>query len=136
MFVPALVVPALVTAALLAPTVAAPPAEIFGRVVDDAGAGIPGVTLELTGTAAADGESVSRRGVSDQDGWWKLGGLPAGRYALTEVQPSGYADGPETPGTAGGVAQQPDTIAGIELAPGQRAVGYEFSNVRTASRPS
>lgn len=128
----AAVLAALVTPALAA-TAQAPPAEIFGRVVDDVGAGIPGVFLELNGTAA-DGEQVDQQAHSGADGWWKFGALPVGRYSLTEVQPEGYRDGPDAPGTAGGVAEPPDTIAGIELARGQRAISYEFVELRPAPR--
>jgi len=126
----AAVLAALVTPALVA-TAQTPPAEIFGRVVDDAGAGIPGVVLKLNGIAA-DGEQVDQQALSGPDGWWKFGALPVGRYSLTEVQPGGYRDGPDTPGTAGGVAEPPDTIAGVELARGQRAIGYEFVELHPA----
>lgn len=126
----AAVLAALATSTLTA-TAQAPPAEIFGRVVDDAGAGIPGVVLELNGTIA-DGGQVDQQALSGPDGRWKFGALPAGHYSLTETQPEGYRDGPEIPGTAGGVVKPPDTIAEIGLSRGQRAMGYEFVELRAA----
>jgi hypothetical protein len=72
---------AAVFAAFVTPALAAaaqaPPAEVFGRVVNDAGAGIPGVFLRLDGTAA-DGEQVDQQALSGPDGWWKFGALPVG----------------------------------------------------------
>ncbi len=123
----AAVLTALATSTLAA-TAQAPPAEIFGRVVDDTGAGIPGVVLELNGTAG--GGQVDQQALSGPGGWWKFGALPAGRYSLTEAQPEGYRDGPDTPGTAGGVVEPPDTIAEVGLSRGQRAMGYEFVELR------
>jgi len=130
----AAVLTALATSTLAA-TAQAPPAEIFGRVVDDTGAGIPSVLLELNGTIA-DGGQVDQQALSGPDGWWKFGALPAGRYSLAEAQPEGYLDGPDTPGTAGGVVEPPDSIAEIGLSRGQRAMGYEFVERRSGAVPS
>lgn len=124
----AAVLAAFVTPALAA-AAQAPPAEVFGRVVDDSGAGIPGVFLRLDGTARTASRLTSRRSAG-RTGGGSSAPYPWGRYSLTEVQPEGYRDGPDTPGTAGGVAEPPDTIAGIELSRGQRAISYEFVELR------
>ncbi len=75
--------------------------------IQDAGeAGIPGVTLTLTNgtttyttTTDAEGNYIF---LGSNDGNGVPTGLPAGTYTLTETQPSGWSDGIDTVGTAGG----------------------------------
>ncbi|MBP2473374.1 putative repeat protein (TIGR01451 family) [Crossiella equi] len=102
-----------------------PPAGISGRVVEDDGTPIPGVTITLTGNGPP------RTTTTGPDGSWSFPDLPPGTYTVTETQPPGFGDGPDKPGSAGGVAQQPDTISGITLAPGQSGTGYLFVENRS-----
>lgn len=76
-----------------------PPAGISGNVVEDDGTPIPGVTVTLTGTDA-DGKPVNKTTTSTSDGSWSFPNLPPGNYNVTETQPSGFGDGPDTPGPA------------------------------------
>ncbi|ATE54213.1 SdrD B-like domain-containing protein [Actinosynnema pretiosum] len=73
--------------------------------------GVASATLVLSGAAHA----VT---TTNPDGYFLFRDLPSGAYAVTERQPSDYADGVDTPGTGGGVALPPDTLAGIVLGAG------------------
>ena len=89
---------------------------------------LEGVTLTLTGAGSPD-----RTTTTDANGAWSFSGLPAGTYAVTETQPTGYLDGRETRGDAGGTLAPPDTVSGIALGDGQVAAGYLFGEQRTTS---
>jgi hypothetical protein len=69
--------------------------------VDFGEKGIPGVTITLTGTDDL-GNSVSQSQATDADGAYVLLGLRPGTYKITETQPSGYLQGIDSVGTAGG----------------------------------
>jgi len=77
----------LLTAALLAVSVpfafAQMPAPqtgaLSGRVRDEAGSGLPGVTVEVSGPAL----STPRVGVTDASGSYRFGELPTGNYAVS-----------------------------------------------------
>lgn len=91
--------------------------------------GLAGIEIALTGTDVT-GASISRTTITDASGAYTFDGLLEGTYALVQPQqPPQYLDGPETPGTAGGIVSPsaPDTISQIALAPGQQATGYIFS---------
>ncbi|MEU5694314.1 SdrD B-like domain-containing protein [Actinosynnema sp. NPDC020468] len=98
-------------------------ASISGAVVDDAGNGVPGVTVTLTGP----GGPYTR--TTGPDGSYSFDGLVPGTYTLTEQQPAGYADGPDTPGSLGGV-QTNDQFANIVLPSGGTGTGYRFAEDR------
>lgn len=86
---------------------------------------------------------------TDANGYYQFLGLPAGSYAVVQVQPAGYIDSLDTPGTNGGVAVNParpgeippaDTMAvlfgqnviySINLVAGDFAVENNFSEVTT-----
>lgn len=91
--------------------------------------GIPGVTATLTGTDV-DGAIAPVVASTDSSGAYAFTGLLAGTYAVTETQPTGYADGAETIGSAGGTFEGPDSIVGIELEGGESATGYLFAEER------
>jgi uncharacterized repeat protein (TIGR01451 family) len=101
-------------------------ALLSGTVVDDAGNGIPGVPVALTGTDGV-GTPVERAVTSGPDGSWSVPNLPGGTYSLSTPQPVGYGDGPDIPGSAGGTPVPPSTISGIGLEPGEQASGYTFT---------
>ena len=100
--------------------------------VRDAGeAGISGVTLTLKD---ADGNPTGITAITDTDGHYCFTGLHPGTYTVGEIQPAGYLDGLDTPGTEGGVAQNPgDMITDIVLKPGVHAEDYNFGEFLPAS---
>ncbi|MCZ2342684.1 MAG: carboxypeptidase regulatory-like domain-containing protein [Bacteroidales bacterium] len=103
--------------------------DLNGNGIRDAGEpGIPNVSVQLTGTDV-NGNPVSQSATTDVDGNYLFTNLPAGSYTVTEpTQPSGYADGLESIGTAGGVAGN-DVIATIPLGGGVQASGYHFGEL-------
>ncbi|GLZ37073.1 SdrD B-like domain-containing protein [Actinokineospora sp. NBRC 105648] len=104
-------------------------ASLAGRVADDGGNGIPGTTVTLTGTDD-NGNPVLLTTTTDLTGAYTFTGLRPGTYAVTETQPAGYGDGPDTPGSAGGDASVNDVISGIVLGSGTTATGYLFAEDR------
>jgi len=85
--------------------------------------------------------------VTDENGYYEFKGLKAGSYAVFELQPDGYFDAIDTPGTTGGVAINPhdpvdpaitgplvishnnDAIVRIEVTAGQHSQENNFSEV-------
>lgn len=114
-----------------------PPASIAGRVyADDNNNGafdpgelpIAGVTLELLD---ADGNPTGITTVTAADGTYAFTDLAPGVYGVRQFQPAGYFDGLDTPGSAGGAAQNPgDRITGAVLGGGVHAVEYNFGELR------
>ncbi|MBM0106000.1 carboxypeptidase regulatory-like domain-containing protein [Steroidobacter sp. S1-65] len=107
--------------------------SIVGRVYNDANnngridAGEPGiadVAIQLTGTDAR-GNNVLLSASTDRDGRYRFDDVVGGTYALTETQPTGYQDGTNTAGTAGG-AVAGDTISAIALGAQVDAADYLF----------
>lgn len=101
-------------------------ATLSGRVADEEGAGVPGLTVTASGSSVR-GRASGGSATTAPDGSFAVPDLPAGRYTLTAEQPPGHGDGPDEPGGAGGVASGPNSISGIGLAPGQDASGYRFT---------
>ena len=90
-------------------------------------AGIPNVTVTLTGSGSA-GTPVSRTTTTAADGSYAFYGLPASGttgYTITETQPPAWGDGLDTAGSAGGTAGN-DVISGIRLLGTTVASGYIF----------
>jgi uncharacterized repeat protein (TIGR01451 family) len=85
---------------------------------------IEGVAVRLTGTDAA-GAPVDRTTTTDADGEFRFDDLLAGTYTLTETQPTAYADGPDSAGSAGGVVAD-DAVSGIVLPVSTDATDYGF----------
>lgn len=116
------------------------PASLSGTVYEDDNnngwhdlgeRGIAGVRLMLLD---AVGSPMGLSAVTAADGSYRFADLAPGTYGLAEVQPDGYLDGLDTPGTAGGQAENPgDLITGIRLAPHQDAVQYNFGELRPAA---
>ena len=114
------------------------PASIAGRVhadlienciVDPGEPLLEGVTVRLFD---ASGELVAST-TTDAEGEYLFDNLRPDTYAVEEVQPSGYYDGPDTVGSAGGVLDGNDRIADVVLASGTAAVGYDFCELVPAS---
>ncbi|HVK21851.1 MAG TPA: carboxypeptidase-like regulatory domain-containing protein [Actinokineospora sp.] len=95
---------------------------LSGLVTDEAGGPVPGVRMVLT---EPDGSAKST--TTGDDGAFTFRNLAPGRHTLTETQPEGYTDGPETVGSAGGDPAKNDVISGIKLTSGTQATGYVFA---------
>ena len=94
-------------------------------------AGIGGVRLELLD---ASGNATGMTTVTDATGRYCFMGLMHGTYRVRETQPTEYFDGLDTPGTKGGVAQNPgDLIRDIMLMPGDDADDYNFGELPPAT---
>lgn len=117
-----------------------PPAQLCGFVYVDmnnnglkeAGeAGIANVTVELLD---AGGQPTGVTVVTDETGEYCFVGLRPGTHGVREFQPSGYYDGLDTPGDAGGTAANPgDRITGAVLTGGQHGENYNFGELLPAS---
>ncbi|MBN1396226.1 MAG: hypothetical protein JW959_14480 [Pirellulales bacterium] len=93
-------------------------------------AGIAGATLVLLD---ADGQQTGRTTETDAAGYYVFCGLVPGVYRVAEVQPEGYYDGLDTPGSAGGTAENPgDLIRSIPLQSGAKAADYNFGELLPA----
>ncbi len=96
--------------------------------------GIAGVIITVTGTSST-GAPVTRTTTTGADGSWTLTDLPPGQYTLTETQPTGYLDGKDTAGSAGGTVGN-DTISQITVVAGQTGTGYLFGERPTTGSGS
>ena len=117
-----------------------PPAKLCGYVYVDynnngvreaSEEGISGVTVYLKD---ANGNPTGATEVTDATGKYCFENLRPGTYGVGEIQPDGYFDGLDTPGTAGGVAMNPgDMITGAVLTAGMHATEYNFGELPPAS---
>jgi serine-aspartate repeat-containing protein C/D/E len=55
------------------------------------------------------------RVTTDANGYYQFIGLPAGTYAVVQVQPTGYIDNRDIPGLTGGFAVNPDGVPATRL---------------------
>ncbi|MBX3668351.1 MAG: DUF11 domain-containing protein [Rhodocyclaceae bacterium] len=90
----------------------------------DAGEGLAGVSLRLTGTDDT-GAAVDIQTSTGADGSYSFANLRPGNYVVTETQPAGYGNGATVAGSAGGTAGS-DTVSAITLAQGASGTGYDF----------
>jgi hypothetical protein len=112
-------------------------------VRDPGEAGIPGTVLVLEGADVYGNPVVDPltggplTTTTDANGDYQFGDLPAGFYIVREVQPAGFVDGTDTPGSLGGVAGQgaadADRITQITLPAGQNSVANNFAELPPAS---
>ncbi len=103
---------------------------IFDRGTEE---GIGGVVLKLID---ADGHDTGLRATTDANGFYKFNNLAAGKYAVMEVQPSGWLDGIDTPGNLGGVAAASppgDMISMIMINWGDMGTEYNFGELLPGS---
>ena len=86
---------------------------------------IAGVTLKLL----KDGIETGRTAVTDAAGFYQFTDLAPGKYAVMEIQPEGWYDGQDTPGTLGGDASTNDMIAEIMLTFGDNSQQNNFGEL-------
>ncbi len=125
-----------------APIERAAPASLSGFVyvdgnnngdIDFGEAGIPGVTVTLTGVDLY-GNSVTRTAATDANGAYSFNDLRAGTYRIVETQPASYVDGIDTLGTLGGVTAN-DVFSSIQVLAGQDGFNYNFGERLQSSTP-
>ncbi len=92
--------------------------------------GTPNAVVTLAGTDDL-GAAVIRTATTDAAGAYSFGSLRPGTYTLTEAQPTGFLDGRDRAGTAGGTLAN-DQVSGITLGTGATATGYTFGELRPA----
>tara|TARA_B110000438_G_scaffold55118_1_gene55159 strand:+ start:1148 stop:4123 length:2976 start_codon:yes stop_codon:yes gene_type:complete len=86
-----------------------------------------GIKVILTNLVTGETQTMQTNALGE----FSFAGLIAGTYQLNENQPMGFQDGRDHAGTAGGtVDAQHDQITQIELAHGQIATDYWFSEYR------
>ena len=109
------------------------PASLGGSVYFDSNndgirqtgeAGLAGVTVSLNGTDD-NGLPIQTVATTAADGSYLFGSLRPGLYSVTETQPSGYGQGKNAVGSAGGTLSN-DLITGITLVASVQATGYLF----------
>ncbi|MFN5101505.1 MAG: SdrD B-like domain-containing protein, partial [Planctomycetota bacterium] len=110
------------------------PSSIAGKVYEDLDENgsyspnedpIRGVLIELIdsdGTVIASTTTIS-------DGSYRFEGLAPRTYTIRQRQPSGYFQGGQRSGSAGGNALSTDTISSIVLPDGLDAIGYDFMEI-------
>lgn len=87
--------------------------------------GIGGVKIVLTGRNDL-GEVIQVQTHTNADGAYAFLGLRPGVYAITETQPTGYADGDDDAGSLGGYAYN-DVIKEICVGTCDAGTGYNFA---------
>ncbi len=117
----------------------AKPATLSGHVYHDADndgtmdpgeTGMAGVTLRVQYLPPGGLAPAAVEILTASDGSWSVGNLMPGEYEIVELQPAGYLDGLDSPGTAGGTAHNPgDRIDGIWLSSGQAGARYDFGEL-------
>jgi len=115
------------------------PASISGRVHADIGIRncevdineplLQGVTIYLLD---ASGNRIAKT-VTDEKGEYYFGDLDPGVYGVEEIQPAGYLDGYDHPGTEGGIVSENDHITQVPLGPGVAAEEYNFCELVPSS---
>jgi protocatechuate 3,4-dioxygenase beta subunit len=117
----------------------AKPATLSGHVYHDADndgvrdpgeTGIGGATVRIQYLPPSDAAPAAIEVKTNADGSWSAGNLRPGNYLVEEVQPTGYLDGLDAAGTAGGEAHNPgDSISGVHLNSGQVGLEYNFGEL-------
>ena len=101
--------------------------------------GIGGVTLELLDADGnGTGITTTTSNTPGSVGYYEFRNLVAGTYGVREVQPTGWLDGKDTPGSHGGTAADEsagrvDMITGAVLAFGDDGVEYNFGELLVGS---
>jgi protocatechuate 3,4-dioxygenase beta subunit len=98
-------------------------------VVEPGDLPLSGVTVQLLN----DHGVVIATALTDASGSYRFEGLAPGVYSIREIQPTGYLDGGEHVGTAGGVIAGNDLISQIVLGSGTNGVEYDFCEIPAGS---
>ena len=93
-------------------------------------AGIPNVTLTLTGTTTLGG-TVSLTTTTNASGQYSFTGLAAGTYTVTETLPTGDLGGKTSAGSLGGTASA-TAISHVVIPNGVTATAYNFPVISPA----
>ncbi len=88
-----------------------PDDQRLANVVVELRNGVTGIAIDSSKALAGHYRSGPIRTVTDENGNYEFTGLPRGNYAVFEIQPEGYEDGIDTPGTTDGVALNPIVLA-------------------------
>jgi hypothetical protein len=116
------------------------PGSIAGRVYATSAAdgvyqpgddGIAGVRVELL---ASDGRLLAEV-FTDAEGRYDFPALEPGVYAIRQTQPTGFDDGPDWLGFAGGWIEENDLLSQVIVLPGLDLTGYDFAERLPASLP-
>jgi hypothetical protein len=99
---------------------------VRGRVLDPAGARIPGVTITLTNNATAAG----RNATSNASGFFTFSGLPVGTYTLT-TQKEGFAETTQQLKLAGGRTAELELQLNVNAAKTHLVVTGTVGQIRT-----
>lgn len=125
-------------AASASPPLATGTGAICGFVYEDANgdgvrdateAPVHGVTVVLRAPNGGGGTDEVARTVTDQDGFYRFADLAPGQYWVQEVQPDGYADGQDAPGSTGGLVQVNDFLSAVPVAAGTESRENNFGEV-------
>ena len=103
----------------------------YGNAFNAGDLGIAGAAVALSGTDMFGNAVSVPAATSDANGAYVFANLLPGTYALVETQPTGYADGSDAAGTAGGSAATNDQVSAIALRSNVTATGYDFGEVLT-----
>ncbi len=100
-------------------------------VFDPDEAGIPGVTITLTGTDSL-GNAINRTETTDANGFYEFTNLPQGTYEVAQTQPAGFRDGQDTVGTGATAVTNDDVFTQLGLAADTDAVDFNFGELAEA----
>lgn len=119
------------------------PASLSGHVYHDANndgdrdsgeEGIGGVTITVQRLTDSGPLPAPVTVTTAADGTWVATGLAPGAYRVIETHPTGWLDGKDRGGSAGGTAQNPgDLIETALLVSGQSGVDYDFGELLASS---
>jgi hypothetical protein len=117
-----------------------PPSQLSGRVFNDLNndgrLNIDDVGLEQVALQLFDESDLVNpvaTTTTDIHGYYVFTGLEPARYRIVAAQPVAFLDGKETDGNLGGTvnnAEDSNTIADIELFPGEVGLDYNFAEIR------
>lgn len=123
---------------LVPPGTTIDPATVRNGIRDASDRPIPGVMLALgdaTGEFILDASGQPRVAVTDANGYYQFTGLPAGVYTVRQVQPEGFIDFLDTPGTTGGFAVNRNGLLD-PLMLGQLTVPHNFDAIIRIAVPA
>ncbi|MFW5693075.1 MAG: SdrD B-like domain-containing protein, partial [Thermoguttaceae bacterium] len=130
--------------------------EVRDGAFEPADKPIAGVVVRLAnaiGQQMYDAQGNPITAVTDANGYYEFTGLYPGVYTIYQDHPDGYVDGIDTPGSNGGLVNNPgdpldpmqlglfageitsDMIARVQVGAGEQAVDYNFSEVLFARVP-